>query len=99
LTELETVIRTRLLSQMDDCSKGGAAMSQREWILRTIQDSCSNTIEVTGSKALLAEDPEKALFELYRQYCGVRDQQPSSETRTRKLTERNYIRARMRSAF
>lgn len=98
LTELETEIRKRLLSLTQDCSKGGVALRQREWMLRTMLDSLSNVLEVTDCKALLG-DPETAMDELFRRYCHVPRVALIEGVRTKKLSGVSYIRSCMTNAF
>lgn len=99
LTEMEVGIRTRLFSLLDDCSKGGTAMSQREWILRVMEDSFSNTLQVSEAKAFAAVDPQLAMNELVRTYCEVPTRKLATGVSTRKQTGRRYLLTRMTRAF
>ncbi len=89
----EAEIRERLNSQLTDCSKGGAALPQREWILRMLEDSFSNALQVTDAKGVLAEDPRAELSKLVEMYC-------ESQARARRqIAGRTVIYARMKDEF
>ncbi len=90
---VETEIRIRLHSRTEDCSKGGVALAQREWILKMLEDSFSNALQVTDTKAVLAESPEAELRKLVEMYC-------ESQARTRKQAAgRPVIYGRMKDEF
>lgn len=90
---LESEIRARLQSDAMDCSKGGQAMSQRDWILKIIADSFSNTVQATELQAVLAESPQAELAKLAEMYL-------ESPARTRRLQAgRHVIYGQMKDAF
>lgn len=90
---LEAEIRSRLNSQAVDCSKGGMALPQREWIVKMLEDSFSNALQVTDTKAVLAEDPAAELTKLVEMYC-------ESQARARRqLAGRHVIYGRMKDEF
>ncbi|HEY3927198.1 MAG TPA: DUF3037 domain-containing protein [Candidatus Koribacter sp.] len=93
LEAVEGEIRARLQSGAVDCSKGGVAMAQREWIMKMLEDSFSNALQVTDAKAVLAEDPRAELGKLVEMYC-------ESQARARRqLAGRHVIYGRMKDEF
>ncbi len=93
LEAVENEVRTRLESDAMDCSKGGIAIPQRDWMLKTIQDSFSGTIQVTPMQAVLAENPNVELAKLAEMYL-------ESQPRARRIqTGRLLIYGRMKEEF
>lgn len=97
LTAMQSDMRAWLNSRVEDCSKGGAALSQHDWIVRTCQDSFSNVLQVTNATAIWAENPAEELDRLMRMYCEPTHRM--GRTREDRAGGRSYILSRMTDAF
>jgi hypothetical protein len=86
--ELLAVIETELRRQLQ---AGGDA---RALILKKLDDSFSNTIQLSGTKAVLAEDAQAELDALAKMYLETRRPE-----RIRDAGARTRIASRMREAF
>jgi hypothetical protein len=85
LQELEKEIRTRIKDAGPD----------REKIINKLKDSFSSTLQISSSKAVLAESPQKEIELLARMYL----ESPARERETREARGRQAILQRMQSAF
>ena len=92
--ELANRIREQIRSLENVCSSGGMEMSERAWILHAIEDSFSNSIQVSEPKALLTDDPEAALKKLVRTHCKLPD--PARDLERKGVT---LIKRSIRDAF
>ena len=97
LIALQSDIRAGLNSLVEDCSKGGEALSRHEWFLRTCQDSFSNALQVSDAKAIWAADPAAELDRLMKTYCEPT--QRVGRTREDRASGRSYIVSRMTDEF
>src|SRR5436305_3085796 len=85
LTELEKEIRTRIKDAGPD----------RDEIINKLKDSFSSTLQISSSKAVLAESPQKELELLARMYL----ESPVREREAREARGRQAILQRMQSGF
>src|SRR3954467_626081 len=85
LQELEKEIRTRIKDAGPD----------REKIINKLKDSFSSTLQISSSKALLAESPQKELELLAKMYL----ESPARERETREARGRQAILQQMQNAF
>jgi hypothetical protein len=85
LTELEKEIRARI-------KDGGP---DREKILNKLRDSFSSTLQISSSKAVLTESPQKEIELLAKTYL----ESPPHEKEAREARGRQAILQRMQSAF
>jgi hypothetical protein len=74
-------------------------MTQREWMVRVMEDSFSNMLQVSEAKAFAAADPRAAMNDLVRTYCEVPAPKSATGVSTRKQTGRRYILTRMTRSF
>jgi hypothetical protein len=85
LQELEKEIRTRIKDAGPD----------REKIIKKLQDSFSSTLQISATKAVLAESPQKEIELLAKMYL----ESPAREREAREARGRQAILQRMQSAF
>jgi len=85
LQELEKEIRTRIKDAGPD----------REKILNKLKDSFSSTLQISTSKAVLAESPQKEIELLAKMYM----ESPAREKEAREARGRQAILQQMQSAF
>src|SRR4051812_37307192 len=85
LTELEKEIRARIKDAGPD----------RDKIIKKLQDSFSSTLQISASKAVLAESPQKEIEVLAKMYL----ESPAREREAREARGRQAILQRMQSAF
>jgi Protein of unknown function (DUF3037) len=85
LQELEKEIRLRIKD----------AGSDRDKIIKKLQDSFSSTLQISATKAVLAESPQKEIELLARMYL----ESPARERESRDARGRQAILQRMQSAF
>jgi hypothetical protein len=85
LTELEKEIRARIKDAGPD----------RDKIIKRLQDSFSSTLQISASKAVLAESPQKEIELLAKMYL----ESPARERETREARGRQAILQRMQGAF
>ena len=85
LTELEKEIRVRIKDAGPD----------RDKIIKKLQDSFSSTLQISASKAVLAESPQKEIELLAKMYL----ESPAREREVREVRGRQAILQRMQSAF
>ena len=85
LVELEKEIRTRIKDSGPD----------REKIINKLKDSFSSTLQISSSKAVLAESPQKEIELLAKMYLHP----PAREKEAREARGRQAILQQMQSAF
>jgi len=85
LQEMEKEIRTRIKDAGPD----------REKIIAKLKDSFSSTLQISSSKAVLAESPQKEIEVLAKMYL----ESPAREREAREARGRQAILQRMESAF
>src|SRR5271165_6593793 len=93
LESFEGEIRRMLQSRAAEVINYRAPMSRREWLLKLLEDSLSNTLQITTAKAVLTESPQEELGKLAQTYL-------ESEARARRAQSgRRVILHAMREAF
>src|SRR5438067_1972761 len=85
LTELEKEIRTRIKDAGPD----------RDKIIKKLQDSFSSTLQISATKAVLAESPQKEIELLAKMYL----ESPAREREAREVRGRRAILDAMENAF
>jgi hypothetical protein len=89
--EMLEAIEAEIRSQLSSSAPAGA----RSLILKKLDDSFSNLVQITGMKACLTESPEAELDNLAKLYL----ESNRREKRARDAGARTRILSRMRSAF
>jgi hypothetical protein len=82
-----------------DLRKGLAEVRERDGLLRKLNDSFSNTLQLSPVKACLAESPREELGRLAEMYLESRRGRQDKEEKTRAAAGRQAIFQRMRAAF
>ena len=93
LESLEGEMRRMLKSRSQEVINYRGPMTRRDWLLRLLEEGLSNTLQITPSKAVLTESPEKELGELARTYLE------SEAHAHRAQSGRRVIYRAMREAF
>lgn len=71
ISAMADALRERLRSRETDASRGGEAVSQRDWALYVMEDWLSNAIQVSAPRALMTNDPAKEIEGLVKMYCTL----------------------------
>ncbi len=93
LESFEGEMRRMLQSRAAEVINYRAPMSRREWLLKLLEDSLSNTLQITTAKAVLTESPQEELGKLAQAYLE------SQAHARRAQSGRRVIYAAMREAF
>jgi hypothetical protein len=88
-------VRERLNSSALDCSMGGIAVTQREWMLHALDDWSSSGIRVTVPSAVMVRDPAAELARLVKEQCAL----PVRTQGVRPQVGRGAILAKMKDEF
>ena len=93
LESFEGEMRRMLQSRAAEVINYRAPMSRRDWLLKLLEDSLSNTLQITTAKAVLTESPQEELGKLAQAYLE------SQAHARRAQSGRRVIYAAMREAF
>ncbi|HEX3941885.1 MAG TPA: DUF3037 domain-containing protein, partial [Acidobacteriaceae bacterium] len=93
-TEMLEALEIEVARRLDDQDRGSAGPVHAKPVLETLEDSLSNTLQITESKAFLAESFASGLEELIALYVET-----AKRERSRKRSGRTAIQAAMRTQF
>ena len=98
---LDPAADLEMLAALEADLRKGLAESgaSRDLLLKRINDSFSNTLQLSPAKACLADSPHLELGRLAEMYLESRRGRPEKEDKTRAAAGRQAIFQRMRAAF